>query len=135
MHTMDRLNFVVGLASMAGVLVFLVLLLQPIHAQDDEVLLLQRRISELEGRLKQLEGLLEECLEARKNGPTSGFGWQSKKNWRKLEIGMTEVEVRSILGGPTKVIKGVKTLWYYPNIYGGLVSFDKNGKLAGWNEP
>ncbi|UCF57978.1 MAG: hypothetical protein JSW15_05895 [Deltaproteobacteria bacterium] len=132
---MKRSNLLIGLASMVGALMFLVLLSQPFHAQDDEVLLLQRKISELEGRIKQLESLLEECVGAQKKGTTREFGWQNKKNWRKLEIGMSEVEVRSILGEPTKIIKGVKTLWYYPNIYGGFVSFGRNGKLAGWNEP
>lgn len=132
---MNRSNLVIGLASIMGILVFLVFFLQPIHAQDDEVLLLQRKITELETRLKKLEGLLEECLEAREKDATGEFGWQNKKNWRKLEIGMSEVEVKSILGEPTKVITGEKTLWYYPNIYKGFASFDKDGNLAGWNEP
>ncbi len=48
---------------------------------------------------------------------------------------MADTQVKSILGEPTKVIKGIQDLWYYPNIYGGYVSFDKDGKLAGWNEP
>ncbi len=48
---------------------------------------------------------------------------------------MKEDRVKGILGEPVKVIKGVKTLWYYPNFYGGYVSFDEGGKLIGWNEP
>ncbi|UCF56125.1 MAG: hypothetical protein JSW15_08465, partial [Deltaproteobacteria bacterium] len=65
---MKRSNLLIGLASMVGALVFLVPLSQPIRAQDDEVLLLQRKISELEGRIKQLESLLEECVGAQKKG-------------------------------------------------------------------
>lgn len=120
---------------MVGVLALLVLPVQPIPAQESEVLQLRGKIIELEGRLKQLEGLLEECKRSQKEGPIGEYGWQSKKNWRELEMGMSKAQVGSILGEPTKVIPGVKTLWYYPNIYGGYVSFDKNGKLSGWNEP
>ena len=50
-------------------------------------------------------------------------------------MGMTETQVKSVLGEPTKVIDGIRTLWYYPNFYGGYVSFEKGGSLAGWREP
>ena len=43
---------------------------------------------------------------------------------------MKETQVTKILGEPVKVIKGVKTLWYYPNLYGGHVSFDEKGGLT-----
>jgi hypothetical protein len=48
---------------------------------------------------------------------------------------MSEDQVRALLGEPVKEIKGVKTLWYYPSIYGGYVSFDEKGLLSGWKEP
>ena len=48
---------------------------------------------------------------------------------------MSEGEVKKTLGEPIKVISGVRTLWYYPNIYCGYVLFDKNGQLNGWSEP
>ena len=93
---------------------------------------LRQKINALEAKVLQLEGLLGECREL---GTTAESGWQNKKNWRRLEVGMDETKVQSILGDPTKIIKGIQDLWYYPNIYGGYVSFDKDGKLAGWNEP
>jgi hypothetical protein len=112
-----------------------VLLTEPIAAQENEILQLRQKISELELRVNQLEGLLKDCNEARKTGTSEKHGWQNKKNWRKLAVGMQEDQVQGILGEPTKVIQGVKTLWYYPNIYGGYVTFDDKGRLIGWNEP
>jgi len=121
--------------SILGVLISLSLFVHPLHAQNDETLLLQQKIDALELRIEQLETQLRESTEFQKMVETGEFGWQNKMNWRKLEIGMPENEVRSILGAPIKVIKGSKTLWYYPNIYKGFVSFDQNGNLSGWNEP
>jgi len=113
---------------MVGLFALLAIFSQPVRAQDAEALQLRQKITEL-------EGLLNECIASREKGKADEYGWQNKMNWRKLEMGMSQAKVRSILGEPTKVIKGVKTLWYYPNIYGGFVSFDKNGNAAGWNEP
>jgi hypothetical protein len=106
-----------------------------IFAQTDEVSQLRQRVIELEQKTKGLEDLLKECTEVRKRQQEADYGWQNKKNWRSLEMGMKEDRVKGILGEPVKVIKGVKTLWYYPNFYGGYVSFDEGGKLIGWNEP
>lgn len=106
-----------------------------LYAQGDEVSRLRQRVAELEQKVNELEALLKECNEAQKSRPNTDYGWQNKKNWRNLEVGMKEDQVRNILGEPVKVIKGIKTLWYYPNFYGGYVSFDENGKLTGWNEP
>jgi len=109
--------------------------LETSRAQETEVGRLQSRITQLETRLQEMEGLLKECEEARKSGQLEQFGWQNKKNWRKLTKGMPEAQVKSTLGEPSKVIQGVKTLWYYPNIYCGYVTFDEKGRVIGWNEP
>lgn len=132
---MNRSKHLLSLISTLGCLIFLGLVIHPLQAQDNETLLLQKKINELELRIEQLEKQLKESMEFREMLETGGFGWQNMMNWRKLEIGMPEDEVRSILGAPIKVIKGSKTLWYYPSIYKGFVSFDQNGNLAGWNEP
>ena len=124
-----------NLVSILGALLFLGLFAHPLQAQDDKTLLLQKKINELELRIEQLETQLRESMEFQEMLETGGFGWQNMMNWRKLEVGMPEDEVRSILGTPIKVIKGARTLWYYPSIYKGFVSFDQNGNLAGWNEP
>jgi len=129
---MKRANIVLVTLSMLGVLALLSLPAQPLHAQEEEISQLRQKITELEGRIKELERLLSET---RKKQMAHQYAWQNKKNWRKLEVGMGETQVKTILGEPIKVISGVKTLWYYPNIYCGYVSFDENGHLAGWNEP
>ena len=110
-------------------------MIHPTFAEDGDVPQLRDRIAELEARVKHLEGLLERCLVTDQGDGTVKYGWQNKKNWRKLEIGMDEKKVQRILGEPVKVIKGVQTLWYYPNYYCGYVSFDESGQITGWNEP
>ncbi|MFC1534836.1 outer membrane protein assembly factor BamE [Thermodesulfobacteriota bacterium] len=115
--------------------VFVALFSQPVAAQNDDILKLRQKIAELENRIKDLEILLRIYQEPEKTKTGTELGWQNKKNWRKLEIGMTKDKVQSILGEPIKTIKGVRTLWYYPNIYRGHVSFDEKGWLTGWNEP
>lgn len=105
-----------------------------IQAQENEIDQLHRKITELEDRIKDLEIQLEGCSELRDKEWRTG-GWRNKKNWRKLGIGMPQEEVEALLGEPVKVIQGIRTLWYYPNIYCGYVSFDENGHLTGWSEP
>ena len=102
------------------------------HAENDEVVQLRSRIIELEKRIKQLEGLITEKAHKDTSLET---GWQNKKNWRKLKVGMTAPKVQKILGEPIKIIEGTQTLWYYPNIYCGYISFDEKGRLTSWNEP
>ena len=120
-----------------SVLVALILLFptRPLTAQEDEITRLQQKIEQLDRRLKKLESFLSISDKPHDKKAAQEYGWQNKKNWRLLKPGMTESQVKKILGEPTKVIKGVKTLWYYPSIYSGHISFDKNGQVSGWNEP
>jgi hypothetical protein len=108
---------------------------QPCRAQGDETAKLRQKITELETRIKELETTLAKYHEHEKGGRDSSNTWENKKNWRKLETGMSRDKVLSLLGEPIKTIEGVKTLWYYPDIYRGYVSFDDKGKLTGWQEP
>jgi hypothetical protein len=110
-------------------------LIQPVLAEDTEVPQLRSRIAELEARINHLEALLEKCMATGRAMDSDAYGWQNKKNWRSLEIGMDEKKVMDVLGEPVKIIEGVQTLWYYPNFYGGYVSFDESRRLSGWSEP
>ena len=120
---------------MVGLLAIPLLPHHPLYAQQEEVPQLRQKIAELEAKIERLEALLKDCNDYRKEQPTHQYGWQNKKNWRRLKMGMTESQVKTILGEPAKTIQGIRTLWYYPNIYCGYVSFDKDGRLTGWNEP
>lgn len=132
---MKRSNLLWIMIGMVGLFALPALFSELVQAEDKEILQLRQKISQLEARIEELEGLLNECVASRNKGVADEYGYQNKMNWRKLTVGMSQHQVRSILGEPTKVIKGVKILWYYPNIYGGFVSFDQSGKIVGWNEP
>ena len=106
-----------------------------LYAQNNEVQKLKQKISELESKIKELEALHVQYDKQKKALPNPGDGWQNRKNWRSLEPGMSSKKVQDLLGKPIKKIEGVKTFWYYPNIYCGYVSFDEKGNLIGWNEP
>lgn len=103
--------------------------------KDEEILMLRQKIVELENKIKEMEATIARYIDEEKDLEESGYGWQNKKNWRKLKTGMSAEEVLAILGEPIKTIDGVRTLWYYPDIYRGYVSFDDEGLLTGWNEP
>ena len=63
---------------------------------------------------------------------TSGEGWKSVKNWRKLTNDMSTSDVQKILGEPERLDGGTIAHWYYQN--GGTVTFFQ-GKAQQWNEP
>jgi outer membrane protein assembly factor BamE (lipoprotein component of BamABCDE complex) len=126
-----------GLVILAAFAAATLFLGQPLAAwaTTDELSALRQKNAELEKKVSELEALLKQCVEAGKNRFSEEHGWQNRRNWRSLEPGMKEEQVRALLGQPVREIKGVKTLWYYPSIYGGYVSFDDKGLLSGWKEP
>ena len=107
----------------------------PAQTESDATAELRQRNAELEQRLKDVEEKLEQCLEAGKKPFSAEQGWQNRRNWRSLEMGMNPEQVQVLLGEPVREIKGVRTFWYYPSLYGGYVSFDDKGLLSGWKEP
>lgn len=101
---------------------------------------LDERVSELERRVERLErqaGAMPPTSPAGISRPNSGQsdGWRQKENWRSLKRGMTQSDVRSILGEPSNVRSNVAfTMWEYPA--GGSVQFDSESeRLEGWSEP
>jgi len=131
---MNRIIYIIMII-MVGALTLFMFFPKYITAQDDEILKLRQKISELENRVKDLESLLIIYKEPEEIRSETGQGWQNKKNWRNLKTGMTVEQVRAVLGKPIKIIDGTRTLWYYPNIFCGYVSFDEKGHLTVWNEP
>ncbi len=132
---MTHSRFLNSTVILLALLSLLMLAPLPIQAQEEEISQLHQRIAELETRIKDLEAQLGGCVGLQDKENIDPGGWRNKKNWRKLEIGMLQDDVGILLGEPVKVIRGIRTLWYYPNIYCGYVSFDENGRLSGWSEP
>lgn len=58
--------------------------------------------------------------------------FESISSWRQLKRGMSESQVRSILGEPGKIDGGTFAFWRYKN--GGTVTFYQD-KLDSWSEP
>ena len=63
--------------------------------------------------------------------PRSGDS-SNKANWRALRMGMTEVEVKALVGEPLKVKGGDFTYWYWDR--NAQVRFYKE-KVDAWDEP
>ena len=116
-------------------------------AQNRSVDSLLRRIDSLEHKVSDLELRLR-ALETRIGAgqvqyppiPTTpsqarpvpnASKWRDLANWRQLRRGMSEKQVRDLLGEPERVQGGSVTSWRWD---GAEVYFMDN-KLAGWSEP
>jgi hypothetical protein len=106
-----------------------------VSAENNEIDALKQKITRLENRIKDLESLLKIYNLPAEQDIDKKYGCLNKKTWRSLKKGMTEDEVRKILGEPVKTVEGFRTIWYYPSFYSGIVSFDEKGNLIGWNAP
>ena len=102
---------------------------------------LDDRVRELERRVEQLEKEIGKQSTAPTSGQTTGGpdGWRQVGNWRSLKRGMTEAEVRSVLGEPQRVDNlSVTIVWHYGDgpSWGGRAQFDgRNQRLDSWMEP
>ena len=92
---------------------------------------LEKEMQEIKLRLSKLESLLSNPSNAQKP-VTSGEGWKSVMNWRKLTTDMSTSDVQKILGEPDRVDGGTIATWYYQN--GGRITFFM-GKAHEWMEP
>ena len=102
------------------------------NAHDsDRVDQLEKELQGIKLRLSKLESLLSNPSNAQKP-VTSGEGWKSIMNWRKLTNGMSTSDVQRILGEPHRVDGGTIATWYYQN--GGRIIFYE-GKVSQWMEP
>jgi len=124
------------------------------YADDnDRIDQLEKQVQELKLRVSKLEALLNKSdatpskpdatvnkpvtklskPDATKDVVTSGDGWKSISNWKKLLSGMSHEDVRKILGEPSRTRGGNSfETWNYPN--SGYVMF-KYGKVFRWTDP
>jgi hypothetical protein len=103
---------------------------------------LEERVRELERRVEQLEKQQSERQQPATRAPrtaTPGAAdrWRYIANWRSLWRGMTEDDVRSVLGEPQKIDAGpVITIWHYDYPRGGSVRLSSSDhRVEGWREP
>lgn len=91
---------------------------------------LTEKVELLETRIEVLEKAL---LEKRQNEKPLA---PEKQQWRELRKGMSQKEVRQLLGEPEKIEAGFQTYWYYSSTrLAGYVIFDNYDKVYGWEEP
>ncbi len=86
---------------------------------------LEQRIVELEARVQQLERLLDEKF--------ADDRWRDPILWSRIRPGMSENDVRKLLGKPTRIETAIFTTWYYhkTSIDHSHVWFDE-GEVLGW---
>jgi len=102
------------------------------YANDsDRIDQLEKEMQQIQLRLSKLESLLSNTSNAQ-TPVTSGEGWKSVMNWRKLATDMSPSDVQNILGEPDRADGGVVATWYYQN--GGTITFMR-GKVYHWTEP
>ena len=78
-------------------------MVSPLVVGDEQDL--NRRISELEARLQKLEHLMDEKF--------ADDRWKDAILWSRIRPGMSEADVRKLLGKPARVEKAIFTTWYY----------------------
>ena len=62
--------------------------------------------------------------------------WRDVSLWRGLSHGMSQDDVKRILGEPEKIADlGFMVTWYYGYPEGGQVMFGRDGRLESWLEP
>ncbi len=103
-------------------------------AQGDDIATLKQQVHDLQMRVERLEKELDQGVPvntARKIEPVPG-GWRKAHNWKLLSQGMSDYEVKRILGEPDRQ-KTVKKFgyWYYGD---GKVSVYMR-RLKGWDVP
>ena len=99
-----------------------VLLCGQLQADDADI---HKRVSELEARVQKMERLLDEKF--------ADDRWREPVLWSRIRTGMSEDDVRKLLGKPTRVETAIFTTWYYhkTSIDHSHVWFDE-GKVLGW---
>ena len=111
---------------LSGTLIALFVLTFPsVQAQQPDAAALEKRITELETRLRKVEILLEEKF--------ADDRWKEPILWSRIRPGMSESDIRKLLGKPARIEQAIFTTWYYhkTSIDHSHVWFDE-GKVLGW---
>ncbi len=97
-------------------------LYKPLHAENAA---LEKRVADLEARLLQVEALLDAKF--------SDDRWKDPVLWSRIRAGMSENDVRKLLGKPARIEQAIFTTWYYhkTSIDHSHVWFDE-GQVLGW---
>jgi len=99
---------------------------------SDRITQLENEVQQLKQRLSTLEKLPGSAITSLKPIIFTD-GWKNISNWRSVKKGMSQDEVRSVLGEPAIVrASGPFIKWSYSNR--GSVDFYEE-RLDGWSEP
>jgi hypothetical protein len=99
---------------------------------SDRITQLENEVQQLKQRLSNLEKPNGAAITSSKP-LASTDGWKNIANWRSMKKGMSQDEVRSVLGEPAIVrASGPFIKWSYSNR--GSVDFYEE-RLDGWSEP
>lgn len=135
----------------AAICAFLLAWAAPAWAADPDTAALARQIKELVVRVQILENRVQK-LEHAPQGSTADMDKAAeqaarkieqhqdnlRENWRNLEEGMPQEQVKILLGAPQKAFRlGGQLVWYYyyPGVGGGSVFFSSTGHLSGSQKP
>lgn len=126
---------------MASTAALLLLVMPLTQAADDAALqqqveLLQQRVTELEKRLKALETpQIQQAIRAA-TGPENPGHSEVASNWEFLKVGYSYDKVRELLGEPLDVKSGAMEFWFYSDrgLEGPFVKFLFN-KVNSWKGP
>jgi hypothetical protein len=103
-------------------------------ASEQRLRSLEQKIDYLERRVRELEKSRSPDVAERRTSAATGDPNQ-RANWRALKRGMTEQDVRKLLGEPPKIDSSIALIfWQWPT--GGIVHFEVDSRrVTGWSEP
>ncbi len=115
-------------------LFLIILVWSSASAQVNKVDALEKRIDALEKRVVALENQLNSSTQTTKVTPRPNPN--DKSVWRALKKGMTQSNVRDLLGEPLNIkVFGSSTWWYYSKASWHSKVIFYNDLVDGWDEP
>lgn len=111
--------------SSSALMLFGVLVMSAFQVGVADDAALQKRVELLETRVQQLELALKEKF--------ADDRWKEPILWSRIRPGMSQSDIRKLLGDPTHVEEAIFTTWYYHKTskLHSHVWFDE-GEVLGW---